>query len=64
MVTDSSRCSGQHDIYVVECLYIARDGKLVVVTACRACDAVNFHEKLVASPHTPAELLKGKQNEL
>lgn len=63
-MAQNPRCSGEHAIYVVECLYVARDGKLVVVTACRACDTVNFHEKVVASPHTQAELLKGKQNEL
>ena len=60
----SSQCSGQHSIYVVECVYVERDGKLVVITACRLCDAVNFHEKVIAAPHTQAQFLKGKDNEL
>lgn len=63
-MTTNSRCPGQHDIYVAECLYVERDGKLVVVTVCRACDNVTFHEKVVTAPHTPAKLLKGNQNEL
>lgn len=60
----SSQCGGQHQIYVVECVYVERDGKLVVVTACRSCDAVTFHEKVIAAPHTQAKFIKEKQNEL
>jgi hypothetical protein len=52
------RCSGQHDIYVAEVMYVPSEGKLVVVTVCRNCDTVHFHERLVAQPHREAELLK------
>lgn len=54
----NKRCDGQHDVYVAEVLYIAAEGKLVVVTVCRACTSVNFHEKQVAAPHHEGELLK------
>jgi hypothetical protein len=53
-----SKCSGNHDIYVPEVFYIGQEGKAVVVTVCRACDTVTFHEKLIAQPHHEAELLK------
>jgi hypothetical protein len=52
------RCDGQHDIYVAEVLYVQAEGKLVVVTVCRNCDTVRFHEQLVAKPHHEGELLK------
>jgi hypothetical protein len=52
------RCSGQHDVYVAEVLYVPAEGKLVVVTVCRACTSVNFHERQVAQPHHAGELLK------
>lgn len=52
------RCDGQHDIYVAEVLYVQAEGKLVVVTVCRNCDTVRFHEKQVAAPGLPGELLK------
>lgn len=54
-------CQGQHDIYVAEVLYVGAEGKLVVVTVCRNCDTVRFHEKIVAEPHHTGELLK-KEN--
>lgn len=54
----ASRCDGQHDVYVAEVLYVPAEGKLVVVTVCRACTSVNFHEKQVAEPHHEGELLK------
>ena len=53
-------CGGGHDLYVAEVVYIEREGKLVVVTVCRACDSVNFHEKIIAAPHTEATLLKNE----
>jgi hypothetical protein len=43
---------------VPEVFYIGQEGKAVVVTVCRACDTVTFHEKLIAQPHHEAELLK------
>lgn len=52
------RCDGQHDIYVAEVLYVTAEGKLVVVTVCRNCDTVHFHEQKVAQPHSEGELLK------
>lgn len=54
------RCEGRHDIYVAEVLYVAAEGKLVVVTVCRNCDTVHFHERQVAKPHHSGELLKEK----
>jgi hypothetical protein len=61
MEQQNKRCDGQHDIYVAEVLYVGAEGKLVVVTVCRQCDTVRFHEQLVAQPHHDGELLnKGK----
>lgn len=54
----NKRCDGQHDIYVAEVLYVEVEGKLVVVTVCRNCDTVRFHEQQVAQPHHQGELLK------
>lgn len=63
---DTKTCGGKHYIYVAEVLYIQKEGKLVVVSVCRACDRVAFHERQVSSAGTPAVLLKEKekQNEL
>lgn len=58
MEQSNKRCSGEHDVYVAEVLYVPAEGKLVVVTVCRACTSVNFHEKQVAQPHHDGELLK------
>jgi hypothetical protein len=55
------KCLGSHDIYVAEVLYVGQEGKLVVVTVCRNCDTVHFHEKQVATPHQAAELLMKKE---
>jgi hypothetical protein len=57
------KCAGSHYIYVAEVVYIAKDGKLHVVNVCRACGQVSFHEKQIASPGTPAILLKEKEKE-
>jgi hypothetical protein len=54
------RCEGRHEIYIAEVLYVAAEGKLVVVTVCRSCDRVRFHEQQVAQPHHSGELLKEK----
>jgi len=51
-------CQGQHEIYVAEVLYVEAEGKLVVVTVCRHCDNVRFHERQVAQAHHSGELLK------
>jgi hypothetical protein len=66
METDSKKCGGGHYIYVAEVVYIQKDGRLFVVNVCRACGNVSFHEKQLATPGTPALLLKEKekQNEL
>lgn len=58
MEQQNKRCSGEHDIYVAEVLYVSAEGKLVVVTVCRNCDTVHFHERQVAQPHHEGELLK------
>jgi hypothetical protein len=52
------KCSGEHDIYVPEVFYVGAEGKVVVVTVCRACDTVKFHEHTIARPHGVAEALK------
>jgi hypothetical protein len=52
------KCSGEHDIYVPEVFYIGAEGKVVVVTVCRACDTVKFHQHQIAEPHHSAEALK------
>jgi len=58
MEQSNKRCSGEHDIYNAEVLYVQAEGKLVVVNVCRACDKVSFHERIVAQPHHDGELLK------
>jgi hypothetical protein len=65
METDSKKCGGGHYIYVAEVVYIQKDAKLFVVNVCRACGQVSFHEKQLATPGSPALLLKekGKENE-
>lgn len=58
MEQQNKRCDGQHDVYVAEVLYVAAEGKLVVVTVCRSCTEVRFHERQVAQPRHEGELLK------
>lgn len=60
---DMRKCDGKHYIYVAEVVYIQKDGKLHVVNVCRACGAVAFHEKQIASAGTPADLLHEKIKE-
>jgi hypothetical protein len=54
------KCTGNHDIYVAEVVYVESEGKLVVVTVCKGCDNVHFHEKQIAPSKSPAKLLKEK----
>lgn len=54
-------CGGKHQIYVAEVVYVQSEGKLWVVTVCRDCDNVNFHEKQIAKPHIPATLMKNEK---
>lgn len=58
MEQQQKRCDGNHDIYVAEVLHVGAEGKLVVITVCRQCDVVNFHERIVHAPHHTGELLK------
>lgn len=37
-------CTGDHDIYVADVVGIPSQGKVVVITVCRMCDMVHFHE--------------------
>jgi len=55
------KCEGEHELYVAECVAIEKEGKLVVITVCRHCDMVNFHEKIIAHSHTPIQFIK-KEN--
>lgn len=56
-------CGGKHQIYVAEVVYVQSEGKLWVVTVCRDCDTVSFHEKQIARPHVEASLIKNEQKE-
>jgi hypothetical protein len=58
IMEQAKKCSGEHDIYVPEVFYVQQEGKVVVVTVCRACDTVNFHQHQIADPHHSAEALK------
>jgi hypothetical protein len=58
VMEQQKKCSGEHDIYVPEVFYVQQEGKVVVVTVCRACDTVNFHQHQIADPHHSAEALK------
>lgn len=58
------RCEGTHDIYVAEVVGVESEGKVVVITVCRGCDTVNFHEHKVTENPGPLRLLqeeKGKK---
>jgi|GEM_PF-4730322 len=57
-----TKCLGEHEIYVAEVVAVESEGKLVVVTVCRHCDAVNFHEKQIARSHAPMQLIKENTN--
>lgn len=41
---------GPHEIYVADVVGVEKLGKIVVVTVCRHCDQVNFHEHSVGGP--------------
>ncbi len=57
-MNDVKKCGGEHNIYVPEVFYVGAEGKVVVVTVCRDCDSVKFHEHKIAEPHHSAEALK------
>lgn len=42
MMSDS--CKGGHEIYVADVVGYEASGTIVVITVCRHCDMVNFHE--------------------
>ena len=44
------KCLGEHEIYVAECVISPSNGTITVVTVCRHCDRVSFHQKQVAEP--------------
>ena len=56
-------CGGLHDIYVAEVAVVRGEGKIVVVTVCRHCNTVTFHEKVVAKPADDVVLLKENAKE-
>lgn len=53
-----TRCTGGHEIYVAEVVAVESEGKVVVITVCRACDRVNFHEHQVAKSRAPLTFIK------
>ena len=54
------RCAGDHAIYVAEVVAVPSNGKIVVITVCRGCDMVHFHEHQVAEG--PAAFAFTKEN--
>ena len=44
---ENAKCTGNHDIYVAEVVGVEKANKIVVVTVCRLCDFVHFHEHVV-----------------
>lgn len=60
---DKTRCSGGHDIYVAEVVAVQSEGKVVVITVCRACNRVEFTERQIARPHVSLTFLKEKEKE-
>jgi len=57
-----NKCYGEHEIYVAEVVGVQAEGKVVVITVCRHCDSVQFHEHQVAKAHVPFTLIKGNEN--
>lgn len=51
-------CKGEHEIFVVECVGLEAEGKVVVLSICRLCGELFCHEKQVAKPSTPLRLLR------
>lgn len=58
----AQQCTGQHDIFVCDNLYVQSEGKIVTVAICRNCAQFYYGERQIAQPHKEAEFLK-KDNE-
>lgn len=55
---DLNRCDGMHELYVAECVGVESEGKIIVITVCRHCDKVSFHEHIVSASRAPIRLMK------
>ena len=56
-------CMEDHDIYVAETIGVPDEGKVVVITVCRRCDQVAFHEKVIAARPGPLRLFREEKQE-
>jgi hypothetical protein len=52
-----NECSGQHDLFVVDCVGVEAEGKVVVLAICRHCGELRSHEVLVSKINAPLRLL-------
>lgn len=59
---DNNSCVGEHELYVAEVVGVESEGKLIVITVCRHCDRVTFHEHLV-SPNANLRFVKEEKRQ-
>ena len=45
---EGKQCFGDHEIFVVECVAVQAEGKVVVISICRHCGRISFDEHLVS----------------
>jgi len=60
---DKNDCTGEHDLFVVDCVGVEAEGKVVVLAICRHCGELRSHEVVVSKSGSPLRLLneeKGK----
>lgn len=52
-------CNGHsdHRYFVADVVLIPTEGKVVILALCTACGQPQFHEKVVAAPHTTLDSL-------
>lgn len=60
---DKDKCVGEHDLFVIDCIAVESEGKVVVAVVCRHCGKIDFHEHIVALKNAPLRLLNEEKKE-
>ena len=53
-----SHCSGEHNMFIVECVGIPAEGTVFVLALCRLCGEFTVNTVKVSAPHAEIRLLR------
>jgi hypothetical protein len=58
----TSKCAGQHTIFVAEVVAVESSGMVYVLTVCTSCDYANCHAFKVSNEKAALRLLKEEKS--